>query len=691
MNVLVSPQSVIAAQERPLVRVVTVGHVDHGKSTLIGRLLHETGSLPDGKLENLKTVSARRGMPFEWSFLLDALQTERDQGITIDTTQIRFRTKSRDIVLIDAPGHFEFLRNMITGAAQADAAILIIDATEGVREQTRRHSYLLHLLGIRQVAVVINKMDRVDYSVERFGGIALEITDYLRELGVNPVAVIPISARQGDGVAEITSAIGWYNGPTVIGALDKFTPAVLPRELPLRLPVQAIYKFDDRRIVVGRIETGRISVGDEIVVMPGAKRAIVKSIERWPVPNESQPLHTIEAGRSVGITLDRELFLERGNVLSLVETPAADSQTLRARVFWLHKNPLVAGAPVVVRLGTAEVRGKVTEIIGTVDPGKLESGAEQRIPQNHVGEVRIELTRAVAADPHTANPLTGRFALEIEGRIVGGGLILAMKEQKAQSAPQRLILTNGDRTKRVEALAPRLAALTAAERIALLRHEIQGRIVFTTSFGLEDQAILHMISKAALDIEVVTIDTGRLFPQTYDLWAESERHFGKRIRAVYPHHQELEALVERQGINGFYESRDARTACCFVRKVEPLNRLLEGAAAWITGLRADQSANRQDMALITAEPSRDLIKLNPLFDWSRDDAVAFTATNGIPVNALHDTGFASIGCAPCTRALRPGEPERAGRWWWEDETKKECGLHSPGEVVGAVGIEPTTR
>src|SRR6267143_2141518 len=153
---------------RPLVRIVIVGHVDHGKSTLIGRLLSETGSLPDGKLDELKAVSTRRGMPFEWSFLLDSLQTERDQGITIDTSQIRFRTPSRDILLIDAPGHAEFLRNMITGAAQADAAILIVDATEGVRDQTRRHGYLLHLLGVRQVAVVVNKMDRVDHDAGRF-------------------------------------------------------------------------------------------------------------------------------------------------------------------------------------------------------------------------------------------------------------------------------------------------------------------------------------------------------------------------------------------------------------------------------------------------------------------------------------------------------------------------------------------
>src|SRR5437016_5218934 len=234
---------------RPQVRIVIVGHVDHGKSTLVGRLLHETGSLPDGKLEMLKSVSARRGMPFEWSFLLDALQTERDQGITIDTTQIRFRTRSRDVVLIDAPGHAEFLRNMITGASQADGALLIIDALEGVRDQTRRHGYLLHLLGVRQVAVVINKMDRVGFDATRFDEIRAEIAAHLAGLGLTPAAVIPISARNGDGVARRTSSTAWYQGPTVHAALDAFSPAPKLHDLALRLPVQAIYKFDDRRII----------------------------------------------------------------------------------------------------------------------------------------------------------------------------------------------------------------------------------------------------------------------------------------------------------------------------------------------------------------------------------------------------------------------------------------------------------
>src|SRR5438552_3356883 len=317
MNMIL-PSSVSATPNgttRPQVRIVIVGHVDHGKSTLVGRLLHETGSLPEGKLDMLKAVSARRGMPFEWSFLLDALQTERDQGITIDTTQIRFRTHSRDVVLIDAPGHAEFLRNMITGASQADGALLIIDALEGVRDQTRRHGYLLHLLGVKQVAVVVNKMDRVEFSEARFQAISDEIASHLTSLGVTPSAVIPISARDGDGVAARTPNIAWYDGPTVVEAVDALTAARALDQLALRLPVQAIYKFDDRRIVAGRIESGSLGNGDEIVIMPAGKIARVKSVESWPVT----PVRRAQtAGRSVGITLDREPFLERGDVISHV-------------------------------------------------------------------------------------------------------------------------------------------------------------------------------------------------------------------------------------------------------------------------------------------------------------------------------------------------------------------------------------
>ena len=445
---------------RPQVRIVIVGHVDHGKSTLVGRLLHETGSLPEGKLEMLKAVSARRGMPFEWSFLLDALQTERDQGITIDTTQIRFRTGSRDIVLIDAPGHAEFLRNMITGASQADGAVLIVDALEGVRDQTRRHGYLLHLLGIKQVAVVVNKMDRVDFSPQRFKDISDEISAHLIGLGVTPSAVIPISARDGDGVAVRTPRIGWYTGPTVVEALDTLEPARPLEKLALRLPVQAIYKFDDRRIVAGRIESGHLAAGDEIVIMPAGKIAKIRTVESWPVT----PLAGKQgAGRSVGITLDRELFIERGDIIAHVGQSPRDTRRLRARIFWLHDKPLARGDQILVRLGTREARASVVAIEKAVDPGALSHAENTAIARNHVGEIDISLAQPIAADAYADNPRTGLLVIEVNGRIAGGGLVLSV------DAGQRAVPVD---------IVPVESALRPDERSARYRHN--GAVVWLT-------------------------------------------------------------------------------------------------------------------------------------------------------------------------------------------------------------------
>ena len=232
--------------------------------------------------------------------------------------------------------------------------------------------------------------------------------------------------------------------------------------------------------------------------------------------------------------------------------------------------------------------------------------------------------------------------------------------------------------------------LTPLERLRMLAERADGPVVFTTSLGIEDQMITHLIFANTLPIEVKTLDTGRLFPETYVLWRETEEKYGRRIKAMYPQAEALEELVDDQGIDGFYYAPEFRKACCGVRKVEPLGRALKGAAVWITGLRRDQSANRADMDFVSFDGARGLVKANPIFDWTRDDIVRFTGENGVPVNALHARNFLSIGCAPCTRALRPGEPERAGRWWWEEETRRECGLHvdDDGRPVRAADHRP---
>jgi phosphoadenosine phosphosulfate reductase len=214
-----------------------------------------------------------------------------------------------------------------------------------------------------------------------------------------------------------------------------------------------------------------------------------------------------------------------------------------------------------------------------------------------------------------------------------------------------------------------------AERLRAAVEGIDGRIVLTTSFGIEDQLLAHHIFTERLPIDVVALDTGRLFPETYSVWQETEERYEVRIRAFYPDTQAIADLVADQGINGFYHSRDARLSCCHVRKVEPLGRALEGASAWITGLRADQSEQRAHTNFAEWDPERSLMKIAPLFDHDRGRVVAECVRLGVPVNELHASGFLSIGCAPCTRAVRPGEPERAGRWWWERDNAKECGLH----------------
>jgi phosphoadenosine phosphosulfate reductase len=229
----------------------------------------------------------------------------------------------------------------------------------------------------------------------------------------------------------------------------------------------------------------------------------------------------------------------------------------------------------------------------------------------------------------------------------------------------------------IPALAGKLTGLDLFERVAAIRSHVSGRIVFTTSFGLEDQALTHAIFSRRLEIDIATLDTGRLFPETYDTWEATERRYGIRVIAFAPEHRSVEALVARQGINGLRDSVAARMDCCSVRKVIPLARALDGSSAWITGLRAGQSAERARIDAASFDAQRQLIKINPLFDWTREETFDFVRNHQVPYNPLHNRGFLSVGCAPCTRAVAAGEPERAGRWWWEQAEKKECGLHLP--------------
>ncbi len=450
---LPNPQSEIHnPKSAPRLRVVFVGHVDHGKSTLIGRIFYDTKSLPDGKIEQIQAACKEEGMEFEYAFLLDSLLEEQEQNITIDTTQIQFKTDKRPYVIIDAPGHKEFLKNMITGAASADAAVLLIAADEGVREQSKRHGYLLSLLGIKQVVVAVNKMDLVDYSQEVFERLTREYTEFLSQIGLEARTFVPISARKGFNVASRGgNTMPWYAGPSITEMLDTFEPPKSLEELPLRFPIQDVYRFDHRRIIAGRIEAGTLKIGDTLVFSPNNKTSTVATIERW----NAAPLTQLTAGQSASITLTEQIFVERGHVASHEEGAPIESNRFKARLFWMGKRNLVVGERYKLKLVTQELDAEIVSVEKIIDASTLDNVSDGRnfIARNDVAEVTIQTRGALVMDNHDANPLLGRFVIMDQRHVAGGGIIFGGHyPDRARIKSQNIFWSEGEVTSEKRAL-----------------------------------------------------------------------------------------------------------------------------------------------------------------------------------------------------------------------------------------------
>lgn len=412
--------------ERQKMNIVIIGHVDHGKSTLVGRLLADTNSLPEGKLEAVKASCAQNARPFEYAFLLDALKDEQSQGITIDSARCFFHSDKREYILIDAPGHIEFLKNMISGAARAEAAVLVIDAHEGIQENSRRHGYLLSMLGIRQIVVAVNKMDLVDHSRDIFNAVRQEYTQFLSQIQVSAQHFIPVSARDGDHIADRSRAMDWYDGPTILEALDLFEKEPAPVDQPLRFPVQDIYKFteedDDRRIVAGRIETGQLTVGDEVVFYPSGKRSRIAGVEGFNVPLQQSAC----AGQSTGFTLTEQIYVQPGEmVVRADELPPKISTQLKVNLFWLGAEPMIFNKRYILKLSTARVPVWLRRINTVLDASELTTeNNRQHIERHDVAECALETLKPIAFDLSAEIAQTGRFVLIDNYQIAGGGVIL---------------------------------------------------------------------------------------------------------------------------------------------------------------------------------------------------------------------------------------------------------------------------
>ena len=421
--------------EKQKMNIVIAGHVDHGKSTVIGRLLADTGSLPDGKLEQVKENCKRNSKPFEYAFLIDALKDEQSQGITIDTARVFFKTRKRNYIILDAPGHIEFLKNMVTGAARAEAALLVIDADEGVQENSRRHGYMMSMLGIRQMSILVNKMDLVDYNQDVFTKIVEEYTAFLKDINVVPACFIPVSGMMGGNIAELApQKMPWYTGKTVLDMLDAFEKEPQPVEKPFRMPVQDVYKFtrfgDNRRVVAGTIETGSVSKGDEVVFYPSGKKSRIKTIECFNAPVQTRA----ECGSAAGFTLEEQIYITRGELATKSTEPRPQvSSRIRVNLFWLGREPLVQKKDYLFKLGTARVTARLEEVSRVIDASDLNTASNKlQVERHDVAECVFKLNRAIAFDPTTDIGATGRFVIVDNYEIWGGGIIAeAMDDQQS--------------------------------------------------------------------------------------------------------------------------------------------------------------------------------------------------------------------------------------------------------------------
>jgi bifunctional enzyme CysN/CysC len=405
--------------------LVVVGHVDHGKSTVVGRLLADTGSFSKEKLDEIRLVCEQQSKRFEYAFLLDALQDERSQGITIDAARMYFNSKKREYVIIDAPGHIEFLKNMITGASYADAAVLVVDAREGIQENSKRHAYMLSMLGVKSLIVLINKMDLVEYREERFNEIRSTLESFLSGLSLTPDHCIPVSGIEGVGIVQKSDLLPWWHGPTLLDALDALEVPFRHAPLPFRMYVQDVYRFtesnDTRRIIAGSILSGVLTSDSEIIFYPSGKKSSIHRLESsGTIEHTSQ-----SAGEATGFTLTQQLYVHRGELVCRTdEPPPCIAKRIRVSLFWLGEVALREGEIYTIRIGTMKVKATIESLVKVVDASSLEKwDGEKEVTKNMVADAILNLDQAIAFDVSTDTLLTNRFVIFADYRISGGGII----------------------------------------------------------------------------------------------------------------------------------------------------------------------------------------------------------------------------------------------------------------------------
>ncbi|AGK60713.1 translation elongation factor 1A (EF-1A/EF-Tu) [Archaeoglobus sulfaticallidus PM70-1] len=421
------------AKEKEHINIAMIGHVDHGKSTLIGRLLYEAGEIPEHIIEKYRKEAQEKGKAtFEFAWVMDRLKEERERGITIDVAHRKFETDKYYITIVDCPGHRDFIKNMITGASQADAAILVVDANDGVQAQTKEHVFLSRTLGINQLIVAINKMDKVNYDQKRFEEVKEQVSKLIRMVGYKPdeVPMIPTSAYNGDNVLKKSDKTPWYNGPTIFEAFNALKAPEKPVDKPLRIPIQDVYSISGVGTVpVGRVETGILKVGDKVIFQPGGSKGEVKSIEM-----HHEPIPQAEPGDNIGFNVRgvSKNEIRRGDVCGHVDNPPTVVKDFTAQIVVLqHPTAITVGYTPVVHAHTAQVACRFVELQKKIDPrtGQAKEEYPQYLKTGDAAIVKLEPTRPMVIEKVKEIPPLGRFAIRDMGQTVAAGMVLDLTEK----------------------------------------------------------------------------------------------------------------------------------------------------------------------------------------------------------------------------------------------------------------------
>ncbi|MEM5872046.1 MAG: translation elongation factor EF-1 subunit alpha [Candidatus Aenigmatarchaeota archaeon] len=421
--------------EKPHINIMTSGHVDHGKSTLIGRLLYDSGAIDEQELRKLKEKAKElKKETFEFAFVMDKLKEERERGLTIDLMHREFETNKYYFTVIDCPGHRDFVKNMITGASQADAAILVVSAKEGVQEQTKEHSYLMKVLGINQLVVAINKMDAVNYDKAAYEKTKADVTKLLQTLGykIDKIPFVACSAYQGDNVVKKSDKMSWYNGPTIVEALDQtIIPPEKPINKPLRLPIQDVFSITGVGTVpVGRVETGVLKPGDKVIFEPSGVQGEVKSIEM-----HHKPLSKAEPGDNVGFNVRgiAKTDIKRGDVAGHPDNPPTVAKEFTAQIIVLqHPTVITKGYTPVFHCHTTHFAGKIIEIVKKLDPktGAVVQENPDMLKTGDAAIIKVQPLQPVVLEKQSEFPELAKFAVRDMGKTIAAGIVIDLVKAK---------------------------------------------------------------------------------------------------------------------------------------------------------------------------------------------------------------------------------------------------------------------